>query len=165
MGVTVVDEYELLELPLKERLERLNEIFKNHPDESARWDATWLTGEIAEEAGPKDPIYNDVADLLAWALKHDSNSIVRHEVCYQIAGRNMRSKIPNLVEAALHDESSLVRHEATECLGIMHAFEARKQIEKNLNDPNKYVRDTAIFVLKRMDRTKGREFDPDTKSF
>ncbi len=98
-------------------------------------------------------------------LRHDDNIIVRHEICYQIAGRNMREKIPDLAWSALNDPSDLVRHEATECLGIIHADDEIETIKKAIKDPSQTVRDTAFFVLKRMKRTNGIEFNPSTTSF
>lgn len=160
MSKLALDDKKIRQFPLEERVKVLEDIFKNSKDESLRWDAVWLGGEIPEEVGLKGPLFDKVADLFAWVLKHDDNSIVRHEVCYQIAGRNMRKKIPDLLEAGLHDKSALVRHEAIECLGIIRAFETRDSIAQALKDPDPHVRETARMVLKRMDRYVGQKFDP-----
>jgi HEAT repeat protein len=45
-----------------------------------------------------------------------------------------------------------VRHEATEALGLMRAFECKDAIKKILKDPSSGVRNTAILVLKQLDR-------------
>ena len=160
------DENQIKNLPLGERLGKIEEVLKNSKDESERWDSVWLAGEIAAQTGENSPMYNKVADLLSWALKHDDNTVVRHEICYQIAGRNMNHKIPDLREAGLHDESALVRHEAIECLSIIHAHdeETITAFNKSLKDPDKHVRDTAKFVLKRLKRTQ-RKFEPNTAAF
>jgi HEAT repeat protein len=84
-------------------------------------------------------------------------------VCYQIAGRNMRDKIPDLVESGLHDKSALVRHEAIECLGIIRAFDKIDVMKKALDDPSEYVRETARMVLKRMERLQEKEFKPEAE--
>ena len=163
MSKLALDENEIRELPLEERVAKLEYIFKNSDDESARWDAVWLAGEIPVEVGLKGPLFDRVADLYAWVLKNDDNAVVRHEVCYQIAGRNMRDKIPDLVESGLHDKSELVRHEAIECLGIIRAFDKIDVMEKALEDPSDYVRETARMVLKRMKRLQEKEFNPEAE--
>ncbi len=147
-----LDEASIRSLPLPDRLETLSAILRDDPDESARWDAVWLTGEIAVEAGLEGPLYDDVADLFEFVLREDPNCVVRHEVCYQISGRNMTAKTQALVDACLHDPSPLVRHEAVECLGILHAYDREPDIRKVLKDPDPSVRDTAVFVLKRLAR-------------
>ena len=163
MSKLALDDKELRKLPLEERFSKLEYIFKNSDNESARWDAVWLAGEIPVEVGLKGPLFDKVADLFAWVLKNDNNAVVRHEVCYQIAGRNMRNKIPDLAESSLHDKSALVRHEAIECLGIIYAFDKIDVMEKGLNDSSEYVRETARMVLKRMERIKGKEFNPESE--
>ena len=163
MSKLALDENEIRKLPLEERVAKLEDVFKNSDDESARWDAVWLAGEIPVEVGLKGPLFDKVADLYAWVLKYDDNAVVRHEVCYQIAGRNMRDKIPDLVESGLHDKSALVRHEAIECLGIIRAFDKIDVMKKALDDPSEYVRETARMVLKRMERLQEKEFKPEAE--
>ena len=163
MSKLALDEEKLRELSLEDRVTKLENIFKNSEDESARWDAVWLAGEIPVQVGLKGPLFDRVADIYAWILKNDDNAVVRHEVCYQIAGRNMRDKIPDLVESGLYDKSALVRHEAIECLGIIRAFDEIDAMKKALNDSSEYVRETARMVLKRMDRLKDKEFKPETE--
>ena len=114
MTVQILDEDNLREMPEIQRLNICEQILKNEKDESKRWDAVWLIGEIAENKSEGDPIFDKVADLVEWTLRNDTNGVVKHEACYQIAGRNMRSKIPVLVDAALHDKSVLTKHEAIE---------------------------------------------------
>ena len=158
MTQLALDDHRIREFPLEKRVEIIEQIFKNSDDESLRWDAVWLAGEIPEQVGLKGPLFDKVADIYAWVLKNDDNAVVRHEVCYQIAGRNMRKKIPDLVEAGLQDKSALVRHEAIECLGIIRAFDHMDAMKKALEDPSPYVVETARMVLKRMERYQGKEF-------
>ena len=141
-------------LPMEKRIEKLDAIFKTSKDESERWDAVWLAGEIPVEVDLKGPIFEIMTDLFAWVLKNDPNDVVRHEVCYQIAARNMRRIIPELAHAANYDVSPLVRHEATECLMIIRAIDQIEAVERSLHDENESVRNTAKLVLKRMKRYK-----------
>ena len=167
MAQAAFDEKEIRLLPAEKRLEKLESTLKISSDESERWDAVWMTGEIAADAGEGAHLYNKVADLFSWILKNDNNSIVRHEVFYQIAGRNMMHKVPDLIESGLHDQSALVRHEAIECLSIIHAHDkdTLAAFEEATKDPNESVRETADFVLKRVYRTKRRLFEPDTSAY
>ena len=149
------DKY-MRQFPLEERIDKLEEIFKTSDDESERWDAVWLAGEIPVEVGLKGPLFEKMTDLFAWVLKNDPNDVVRHEVCYQIAARNMTRIIPELAHAANYDVSPLVRHEATECLMIIRAEDQMDTIEKSMKDENESVRNTARLVLKRMRRYKSK---------
>ncbi|MFY9300609.1 MAG: HEAT repeat domain-containing protein [Candidatus Nitrosotenuis sp.] len=152
MALLIFDDDKIKGLPVAQRLERCREIIHSEKDESKRWDAVWLAGEIAENREKIDPIFNEVADLMAWVLENDDNSVVKHEACYQIAARNMRDKIPALINAALGDKSGLTKHEALESLGLMRATEATELIKEALNDPLDDVRQTAAFVIKRLKR-------------
>ena len=152
MPVPIIDEQNLRQLPVRERFDKCTSILKTSTDESLRWDAVWLTGEIVETVGKNDPIFEEVSDLMGWILQNDDNGVVKHEACYQIAARNMRSKIPDLMHTALYDKSTIAKHEAMESLGLMHAFESKDLISKALEDPLYDVRETAAFVLKRLKR-------------
>ncbi len=152
MSDLIIDDGKLRSLPIRERLDKCKSILKNDRDESLRWDAVWLAGEIAEKLEIDDPLFNEVADLMAWVLQNDNNGVVKHEACYQIAARDMRKKIPDLIQAALYDKNIIAKHEALEALGLMRAFESRDLILKALDDPNPEVRETAAFVIKRLDR-------------
>lgn len=156
--VNIPEEFDktIKNLPLEERYQKIEEIFKTSKDESERWDAVWLGGEIPVQVDLKGPLFEKMTDLFAWVLKNDPNDVVRHEVCYQIAARNMRRIIPELAYAANYDPSPLVRHEATECLMIIRAVDQIKAIEKSLEDENESVRNTARLVLKRMKRYKSQ---------
>jgi len=154
MAIEVYDENKLRELPEEKRILVCERIIKNDNDESKRWDAIWLLGEIAENKNQDGPVFEKVADLMEWTLRNDSNGIVKHEACYQIGARNMRSKIPVLIDAALNDKSILTKHEAIESLGLMRATESIDLIRDLEVDPSIDVRETARFVIKRLNRLK-----------
>jgi len=154
MAIEVYDENKLRELPEEKRMLVCERIIKNDNDESKRWDAIWLLGEIVENKNQDDPVFEKVADLMEWTLRNDSNGVVKHEACYQIAGRNMRSKIPVLIDAALNDKSILTKHEAIEALGLMRATESIDLIRDLEIDPSIDVRETARFVIKRLNRLR-----------
>ena len=154
MSNIIMDESMIRDLPYEERFETCSKILKNEQDESIRWDAVWLVGEMAEELNREDPLFEKVADLMSWSLKNDNNGVVKHEVCFQIAARNMRNKIPDLIDASLHSPSVLTKHEAIEALGLMRATESTPLIKNALKDPSPDVRETAEFVLKRLNRVK-----------
>ena len=161
MAIEVFDENKMRELSDEDRFQACEQILKNEEDESKRWDAVWLIGELAEGKTEKDPMFNKVADVIEGVMKHDNNGIVKHEAAFQIAARNMRSKIPVLIDAALNSESVLTKHESIESLGLMRAFEVEDLIKETLKDPSVDVRETAEFVLKRFARIKNQgEYKP-----
>ncbi len=154
MPVQLIDEGKIRELDDEERFVACEYILKNESDESKRWDAVWLVGELAENKNEGDSMFDRVAEIMGWVIKNDNNGVVKHEACYQIAARNMRKMIPILIDAALFDTSILTKHEALESLGLMRAFEVENLIKKAVEDPSVDVRETAGFVLKRFDRMK-----------
>jgi len=154
-----LDEQDTRKLPPRERLDKCSSILKNSKDESIRWDAVWLAGEIAETSDQSDPIFDEVADLMVWVLENDDNGVVKHEAAFQIAARNMRKKIPDIVNSVLNDKSGLVKHEALESLGLMRAFEVEEMIAKQVSNENHDVGQTAAFVLKRFARLKNLKED------
>ena len=153
----IFDEYDMRKLPPRERLDKIIHILRNEIDESIRWDSVWLAGEITDEViDIGDPIFAEIADLMVWVLLNDDNGIVKHEAAFQIGVRNMKAKIPNLINSALNDKNELVRHEAIEALGLIRAQECKETLRKMLADPSYAVRETAVFVLKRLDRLTNR---------
>ncbi len=154
MAIEVFDENDIRAMPDEERFNFCQNTLKNESDESKRWDAVWLIGELAEDVSDENKMREKVADLLEWTLKNDKNGVVKHEASFQIAARNLRNKIHVLVDVALNDNSILSKHEAIESLGLMRAFEAEDLIKKACNDPSVDVRETAEFVLKRLQRLK-----------
>ena len=153
MGVVILDDYNLRQLEPKNRYIECEKVIKTDPDESKRWDAVWIVGELGDKGYGFD-MFDKVTELMVWVLEHDDNGVVKHEACYQIAARNMRNAIPVLINSSLHDTSVLTKHEAIESLGLMRAFEAENSIRKSLDDPSKDVRETAIFVIKRITRLR-----------
>ncbi len=156
MPIELLDENNLKKLPPQQRFSRCEEIIKNEPDESKRWDAVWIAGELANSSVYGNTMYDKVADLMIWVLKNDTNGVVKHEACYQIAARNIREAIPVLVHSALNDKSDLTKHESIESLGLMRAFDAEDLIKGALKDPSQDVRETAEFVIKRLKRLRGK---------
>jgi len=152
----IFDEYETRRMPLRERLDKVTQILRNEKDESIRWDAVWLAGEITEAVEKEDPILSEIADLMVWVLRNDDNGIVKHEAAFQIGVRNMRTKIPDLLYSAMNDKSEIARHESIQALGLMRAHEAAEKLEEMTTSPSDAVRETAIFVLKRLARLKNR---------
>jgi HEAT repeat protein len=152
----IFDEYDLRKLPPRERLDKIIQILKKEPDESIRWDSVWLAGEITEVIDKDDLIFLEIAELMVWVLLNDDNGIVKHEAAFQIGVRNMRDKIPDLINSAVNDKSELVRHESIEALGLMRAHECKEALRKMQEDSSGAVRETAVFVLKRLDRLTNR---------
>lgn len=152
----LLDENEIRNLPLEKRYEHCSNVIKTNPDQSMRWDNVWLTGEIVQEIDSDNPLYEKIERLYTWSLLNDKDPVVKHEVCYQIAGHNMRSLIPLLINCALDENQDvLTRHEAIESLGLMRAYETESEIEKIAGSKaNEAVVKTAKFVLKRFDRLK-----------
>ncbi|MCV0366890.1 MAG: HEAT repeat domain-containing protein [Nitrosopumilus sp.] len=161
MAIQIFDEENIRNMPNEERFNYCEEILKHEQDESKRWDAVWLAGELAEDTNNNDKMRKKVADLMEWVLRNDTNGVVKHEASFQIAARNLRDKIPLLLEISLNDKSILSKHEAIEALGLMRAFEVEEKIKLALNDPNIDVKETAEFVLKRFNRLKNHgEYKP-----
>jgi len=156
MSNIILDESMIRNLPYSKRFETCSNIIQREKDESRRWDAVWLVGEMAEELNRGDQLFEKVADLMSWILKNDNNGVVKHEACFQIAARNMRNKIPDLIDSFLHSPSVLTKHEALEALGLMRATESTPLIKNALKDPSPDVRETAEFVLKRFKRLENR---------
>jgi len=152
----IFDEYDMRKLPPRERLDKLTQILKNERDESIRWDSVWLAGEITSVINTDDPMFAEIADLMVWVLCHDESSIVRHEAGFQIGVRNMRAKIPDMINSAQNDKSELVRHEVIESLGMMRAHESKETLRTMIEDSSDTVRETAVFVLKRLERLTNR---------
>lgn len=152
----ILDEDSIRKLDPEKRFQYCEDILKNRSekstDESVRWDAIWLAGEITDTLKPGDILFNNIANLFSYILKHDTNGVVKHEACFQIAARNMRDKIPDLVETALHDDTILARHEAIEALGLMRAFEVKNTIQGLTFDSNRDISETAKFTIKRLQR-------------
>ena len=125
-------------------------------DESLRWDAVWLVGEIAEKAGKNNPLFDKAADLMSWVLENDDNGVVKHEACYQIAMRKMVNKIPDLFKSIRNDKNGLVLHESIEALGLLNAYDSKEILLEGLKSSNEDVKQTAQFVLNRLARLENK---------
>ncbi len=150
----VFDEYELRKLDPRKRIDYCKKILRTEKDDSLRWDAVWIAGEILDRQGENGPFFDEVSDLMGWVLKNDGSGMVKHEACYQIAARKMYKKIPDLLNSALNDSNGLVTHEAVEALGLLNALDSKKLITKCLNSSNPDIRQTIEFVLRRKERQK-----------
>ena len=154
MAIQIFDENKIREMSAEIRFKTCKEILENERDESKRWDAVWMVGELIEGLDEKNNFRSLVADLFEWVLRNDTNGVVKHEASFQIAARNLRQKIPVLTDIALNDTSMLSRHEAIEALGLMRAFETEDIIKKIAEDSCVDIRETAKFVVKRFQRLK-----------
>ena len=152
----IFDEYDMRKLPPRERLDKIIQILKNERDESIRWDSVWLAGEITEVIDKNDPIFAEIADLMVWVLLNDDNGIVKHEAAFQIGLRNMKSKIPDLINSALNDKKELVRHEAIEALGLIRAHECKETLRKIWKTQAMQLGKLQFLYLKRLDRLTNR---------
>lgn len=153
----VLDEYDIRSIhPARKRFNKIKEILTTEEDESKRWDCVWLAGEICDICPKTDRIQTDIADLMCWLLVNDPSGIVKHEAAFQIGLRNFRDKIPNLIDCILNDNSDVAVHEAIEALGLMRVFDAIPILQKLVDSPRQAVSETAIFVIKRLERMKGK---------
>ena len=150
----IFDEYDLCKMKPRERIDHCKEILRNEKDDSLRWDAVWIAGEIVEHEGKHGPFFDEVSDLMGWVLRNDDSGMVKHEACYQIAMRKMDKKIPDLLNSALNDSNALVTHEAVEALGMLNALDSKVLITKCLKSSNLDLRQTIEFVLQRKERQK-----------
>jgi len=156
-------ESKLNQLPPKQRLEQMIKLIKHSDDESQRWDCVCLCGELYHKLSNREYklshdetslIKTKITMLFQWILQNEKNAVVLHEACYHIAARNLRGLIPDLIYCATNSNSILGRHEALESLGLMNAQEAISEINHALDDPIRDIRETAQFVLKRIQRYK-----------
>lgn len=109
-----------------------------------------------QEIDDTNQLYEKIEQLYTWSLLNDKDPVVKHEVCYQIAGHNMRRLIPLLIQCAQDEkQDDLTRHEAIESLGLMRAYDTEEEIKKIAEtQANDAVIKTAKFVLMRFDRLK-----------
>ena len=150
----IFDEYDLRKMKPRERIDHCKEILRNEKDDSLRWDAVWIAGEIVEHEGEHGPFFDEVSDLMGWVLRNDDSGMVKHEACYQIAMRKMDKKIPDLLNSAFNDSNALVTHEAIEALGMLNALDSEELITKCIKSSNLDIRQTIEFVLRRKERQK-----------
>ena len=140
----------------------IHKIKNKNSSVSQRWDCLVIISElyvkIQQESLADIPalqskkILVQIEDILQWMIYNESNCVVHHEVAYQIAARNIRRLVPDMIWSAINSKSIVSRHEYIECLGVMKAFDALDGIlDTILYDKNSDIKETAEFVL---DRTK-----------
>jgi deoxyhypusine monooxygenase len=59
--------------------------------------------------------------------------------------------IPPLIDSTLNDSSMFVRHEAVIALGVVGNKDAKKTLQKALNDPDKPVVESAVVALSNIE--------------
>jgi len=150
--VIVYEQSSLLQIPVKDRINTCVSILRNDEDESLRGEAVWVLGATASQVDKLSELWAQIADALEYVLINDDNAVVKHEACFQIGEHNITTKIPILVNSALHDPSEPVRHEAVEAMGLLQGFDHRDSLRTAEKDPVDAVRQTAIFVMKQLDR-------------
>lgn len=131
---------------------------------SEREDSMVLLGELyyklhKEEEGSdlnteeKQKIFSKIKDTFDWAMDNESNCVAHHEICYQIAQRDIRELIPKMTSIAMNHKSVVSRHEYVECLANIGAWdELETVLPVLLNDPNSDVRETAQYCEDRLRR-------------
>ena len=159
----ILDDLNIRKLSLPERFDKLSHLLKNSDDESLRTDSVWLLSEMRDSVKVSDPLYEKIADMLVWVLQNDPNGVVKHEAAYEIGRQNMTNKIPDLLYAAMNDKDILVRHESVEALGLMKTDDLKEKVKVCLKDPANEVRETAMFVLKRLERRANTQNVPVTR--
>jgi len=96
-----------------------------------------------------------VEEILVRVLRHDKNSVIRHEAAFAL-GRLCASQaisghmaVDALCKSANEDLSLLVRHEAVESLGFVPHPNALKTLSVLLNHPDSDISQTAEIALQR----------------
>jgi len=162
-------ENQLNELNPKIRLQVAIHKLKNHNGESSiseRQDAIIMLGELYHKLKnnqyksefTSDEItktYSTIIDVFKWAIKNEPACVPHHELAYQIAARDMRELIPEMVSVSLEHKSTVSRHEFIENLANIAAWEELKYVLPIvLQDPNPDIRETAQYCEDRMRRYK-----------
>lgn len=131
---------------------------------SERQDAIMLLGELYYKlkhgqynseftSEEKINIYSRISEVFKWGVYNELNCVPHHELSYQIAIRDMRELIPEMVWAALFHKSVVSRHEYIENLSNIAAWPELKYIMlSTLNDPLDDIKETAEFSQDRMRR-------------
>lgn len=162
-------ENQLNELNPKIRLEVAMYKLKNHNGKSSiseRQDAIIMLGELYHKLKngqyksefTSDEITNTfstILDVFRWAIKNEPSCVPHHELAYQIAARDMRELIPELVWVSLEHKSIISRHEYVENLANIAAWkELEHVLPIMLQDSNSDIRETAQYCEDRMRRYK-----------
>jgi len=162
-------ENQLNELNPKIRLQVAIHKLKNYNGKSSiseRQDAIIMLGELYHKLKnnqyksefTSDEItntYSTILDVFKWAIKNESGCVPHHELAYQIAARDMRELIPEMVSVSLDHKSIVSRHEFIENLANISAWEELEYVLPIvLQDPNLDIRETAQYCEDRMRRYK-----------
>lgn len=162
-------ENQLNELNPKTRLQVAIHKLKNHNGKSSiseRQDAIIMLGELYHKLKnnqyksefTSDEItntYSTILDVFRWAIKNEQSCVPHHELAYQIAARDMRELIPELVLVSLEHKSIISRHEYVENLANIAAWkELEHVLPIMLQDSNSDIRETAQYCEDRMRRYK-----------
>jgi len=162
-------ENQLNELNPKIRLQVAIHKLKNYNGESSiseRQDAIIMLGELYHKLKnnqyksefTSDEItntYSTILDVFRWAIKNEPGCVPHHELAYQIAARDMRELIPEMVWVSLNHRSIVSRHEFIENLANISAWkELEYVLPIVLQDPNLDIRETAQYCEDRMRRYK-----------
>ena len=129
-------ENQLNELNPKIRLQVAIHKLKNYNGKSSiseRQDAIIMLGELYHKLKnnqyksefTSDEIiktYSTILDVFKWAIKNELACVPHHELAYQIAARDMRELIPEMVWVSLKHKSIVSRHEFIENLANISAW-------------------------------------------
>lgn len=101
----------------------------------------------------KTEIYARISEIFEWAMNNEPHCVPHHELCYQIASRDMRELIPEMAGIAVNHKSVVSRHEYIECLANISAWSELASIMPIiLKDPVEDVKATAQYCEDRMRR-------------
>lgn len=153
----VFDEFGLLKLQPRERVDKAMQIYyselKEDGDESQRWDMFLVLQVTAEQVKESDPdLFKQIGRHFATLLSTDPNGFVRHEAGFQLGYHDMYEHTRELVVSALTDENDVVRHESVEGLGLIRYPDVEFFKKVAESDPHTGVRETAVVFLKRAKR-------------
>ena len=162
-------ENQLNELNPKIRLQVAIHKLKNYNGKSSiseRQDAIIMLGELYHKlknnqykseftSNEITNTYSTILDVFRWAIKNEPACVPHHELAYQIAARDMRELIPEMVWVSLEHKSIVSRHEFIENLANISAWKELEYILPIvLQDPNLDIRETAQYCEDRMRRYK-----------
>lgn len=162
-------ERQINELDPQTRLEFLISKLKNKNAESSvseRFDAIIILAELYHRLQEGDynsefsikqinKMYCKIIYIFKWAIDNEPNCVPHHELSYQIAARDMRELIPEMVQTTLKHKSIISKHEYLENLANISAWrELEAILPIALKDHNPDIRATAEYCADRMRRYK-----------
>jgi hypothetical protein len=127
----------------KEAMDSLIKEFHKVPDNQAN--VRWAIGNALEVLSSDDYI-----DQLIEIASNNRYGASRQMVVLALAKMRDRRRVIPILNALTEDE--IVRAHAIAALGRLRAVEARRTVEKYINDPSPLIRKEARAALKRMDR-------------